>query len=167
MEALFSGKEAVPDTGADTPNSPSHTLAKNAGTSLTGTSAPLLTNALLTDMLSNFPIWPQIDSIPENRDDSAESHPSHDDEEPLPVTTIPGDDTSTMAEPARVPGGQQECRPRGRPPKGIKPRASRLYDYPRRSLRGNTPKRGALEAGHRAYHLLAKESLLVFRTSHP
>ena len=47
-----------------------------------------------------------------------------------------------MAEPTRVPRGQQECRPRGRPPKAIKPRASRFYDYPRRSLRGNTRKRG-------------------------
>ena len=31
------------------------------GTSLTGTSAPLLTNPSLTDVLSNFPIWPQVD----------------------------------------------------------------------------------------------------------
>ena len=62
MEALCSDNEAVPDSGADTPNSPANTLANNAGTSLTGTSAPLLTNPFLTDMLSNFPNWPQIDS---------------------------------------------------------------------------------------------------------
>ena len=141
MEALFSENEAVPDTGADTQKSPSHTLANNAGTSLTGTSAPLMTNPSLTDMLSNFPIWPQIDSIPEIRDDNVESPPSHDDEEPFPVTTLPGDGTSTMAEPTRVPEGQQECRLRRRPPKGIKPRASRLYDYHRKCLRGNTRKR--------------------------
>ena len=37
MEALFSENEAVPDAGADIPSYPSHTLANNAGTSLSGT----------------------------------------------------------------------------------------------------------------------------------
>ena len=83
MEALFSENEAVPDAGADIPSSPSHTLANNAGTSLAGTSAPLRTNPSLTDILSNFPIWPQIDSIPGIRDDNVESPPSLDDEEPF------------------------------------------------------------------------------------
>ena len=39
MEALFSENEAVPDAGFDIPSSPSHALADNAGTSLTGSSA--------------------------------------------------------------------------------------------------------------------------------
>ena len=142
MEDLFSENKAVPDTGADTPHSPSHTLANNAGTSLTDMSAPLLTNPSLTDMFSNFHIWPQIDSITEIRDEYVESPPSHDDEATFPVTTLHGDGTFTMSEHTRVARGQKKCRPRGRPPKRIKPRASRLYDLPRRSFRGNTLKRG-------------------------
>ena len=118
-------------------------------------------------MLSKFPTWSQIDSIPKIRDDNVESPPSHDDEEPFPVTTLPGDGTSTMAEPIRVPRGQQECRPRGRPPK-INNHVPQGY----MTILGEAfveiaAKVAALEAGHRAYRLLAKEPLLDFGTSHP
>ena len=47
-----------------------------------------------------------------------------------------------MAEPTRIPRGQLGSRPRGRPPKRIKPRASRLCDHLRRSIRENSRKRG-------------------------
>ena len=93
-------------------------------------------------MLSNFLIWQQIDSIPEVRDDNVESPPSQNDEEPFPVATLPGEGTSTMAELTRIPRAQLESRPRGRPQKQMKPRASMLHDHPRRSLRENSRKRG-------------------------
>ena len=85
MEALFSENEAVPDVIDNTPIPPIQAPTKSAGTSLTGTSAPLLTNPSLTDMLSNFPIWPLIDdSVPNPTvgDNGAES-PISDDERGL------------------------------------------------------------------------------------
>ena len=60
MEALFSENEAVPDIIDDIQNPPIRVPTNSADTSLSGTSAPLLTNSSLTDKLSNFPIWPLI-----------------------------------------------------------------------------------------------------------
>ena len=85
MEALFSENEAVPDVIDNTLSPPIQAPTKSAGTSLAGTSAPLLTNPSLTDMLSNFPIWPLIDdSVPNPTvgDNGAES-PISDDERGL------------------------------------------------------------------------------------
>ena len=61
-EALFSENEAIPDVIENTESPPTQASAptqiptKNASISLAGTSAPLLTNPFLTDMLSNFHI---------------------------------------------------------------------------------------------------------------
>ena len=44
--------------------------ASETETSLIGTSAPLLSNPSLTDVLSNFPIWPQLDQ-PKTQDPQA------------------------------------------------------------------------------------------------
>ena len=57
-ENLFSEHEMIeaPLNDQDT-----HQPVSETGTSLIGTSAPLLSNPSLTDVLSNFPIWPQLD----------------------------------------------------------------------------------------------------------
>ena len=57
MEALFSENEAVPEIVDDVQYPPIQVPTNSAETSLSGTSAPLLTNPSLTDKLSNFPIW--------------------------------------------------------------------------------------------------------------
>ena len=44
--------------------------ASETGTSLIGTSAPLISDPSLTDVLSNFPIWPQLD-LPITQDPQA------------------------------------------------------------------------------------------------
>ena len=56
MEALFSENEAVPDIIDDVQNPPLQIPTNSADISLSGTSAPLLTNPSLTDKLSNYPI---------------------------------------------------------------------------------------------------------------
>ena len=75
MEALFAENVAVLDPVQSTPNTPARRFIDSADTSLAGTSASLLTNPSLTDMLSKFPIWPQIDhqSLPETNVGEAES----------------------------------------------------------------------------------------------
>ena len=104
-----------------------HTSTNSAGTSLAGTSAPLLTNPSLTDMLSNFPIWPLIDDNvlnPTMRDGDAEQPISNDELEHSPTATVPPDAATTTTKLTGAPRGHQHRRPRGRPPGRTKPRTS-------------------------------------------
>ena len=161
MEALFSENEAAPDAKADTPDHPARALIDSAGTSLAGTSAPLLTNPSLTDMLSNFPIWPQIDGhyTPETRNSDAELPISDDEKEPLPVTTIPTTATTAVAKPTHAQERQPNRRPRGRPPGRAKPRASKLRDRPKEvNLKA---REGVPEADHFGQYILAPKPALV------
>ena len=70
---LFSEHELV-NAQPSVQGSPPLPSTRGAETSLMGTSGPLLTNLSLTDMLSNFPIWPQVDQPVTN----ASSDPSLD-----------------------------------------------------------------------------------------
>ena len=119
MEALFSENEAVPDVIDNTPSPPIQAPSKSASTSLAGTSAPLLTNPSLTDMLSNFPIWPLIDdSVPNPTvgDNGAESPISDDERGLIPPITVPTNNTTTTAKLSDAPRGHQHHSPRRRPP---------------------------------------------------
>ena len=101
-ETLFSEHEQV-----EAPPAKQETQKRVAetGTSLISTSAALLTYPSLTDVLSNFPIWPQVDQ-PMTRD--------------LP-TTVPTDPqhaaTASMSAPGHVSTETTEQKriPRGRP----------------------------------------------------
>ena len=84
--------EAVPDIIDDIQNPPIQIPTNSAETSLSGTSAPLLTNPSLTDKLSNFPIWPLIENSvlnPSVGDNDAESPISGDEPEPFPLQQSP------------------------------------------------------------------------------
>ena len=102
MEALFSENEAVPDIIDDVQCPPIQVPTNSAETSLSGTSAPLLTIPSLTDKLSNFPIWPLIDNSvlnPTVGDNDAESPISGDEREPIPPATNPTNATTTSTNP--------------------------------------------------------------------
>ena len=119
MEALFSENEAVPDVIDNTPSPPIQAPSKSASTSLAGTFAPLLTNPSLTDMLSNFPIWPLIDdSVPNPTvgDNGAESPISDDERGLIPPITVPTNNTTTTAKLSDAPRVHQHHSPRRRPP---------------------------------------------------
>ena len=74
-ETLFSEHELV-EAPSDEPET--QPLVTETGTSLLGTSDPLLANPSLTDVLSNFPIWPQVDeSISHNLQTTASADPQH------------------------------------------------------------------------------------------
>ena len=108
-EALFSENEAVPDPGPSTPNPPKRMLIDCADISLACTSAPQLTNPSLTDMLSNFPIWPQIDhqSHIETNVSEAESPKPDVEEEPLSVAVMPATTTTAASNHVNAQKGQQ------------------------------------------------------------
>ena len=145
MEALFSENEAVPDIMDDTPNPPIQAPTKSANTSLTGTSAPLLTNPSLTDMLSNFPIWPLIDdSVPNPTvEDNGIESPICDDERGfVPPVTIPANDGTTTTRLSGAPRGHQHNRPRGRPSGRARQRASLRYGHQQKGIIRGARKRG-------------------------
>ena len=145
MEALFSENEAVPDIIDDIPNPPIRAPTNNTDTSLSGTSAPLLTKPSLTDKLSNFPIWPLIDDNvlnPTVGDSDAESPTSNDEREPIPPTTVPTNATTATTKPTGAPRGHQHHRPRGRPPGRARPRTSLPHGHQQRGTIRGARKRG-------------------------
>ena len=143
MEALFSENEAVLDVLDIAPNPTIHAPTKSAGTSLTGTSAPLLTNPSLTDMLSNFPVWPLIDDNvlnPTLDDNGAEAPMTNDEKGFIPPTTVPtNNNAATTTKLSNAPRGH---RPRGRPPGRARPRASLPRGHQQRGAIRGARKRG-------------------------
>ena len=104
----------MPDNIDNTPSPPIQAPTKNASTSLAGTSAPLLTNPSLTDMLSNFPIWPLIDDGVPNPtvEDNGTESPKCDDERGLaPPVTIPAKNGTTTTKLSSAPRGYQHKGP--------------------------------------------------------
>ena len=143
MEALFSENEAVPDALDVAPNPNIHVPTESAATSLTGTSAPLLTNPSLTDMLSNFPIWPLIDDNdlnPTLDDDGADTPTTNNEKGSIPPATNPiNNDAATTTKLPNAPRGRG---PRGRPPGRARPRASLPRGHQRRGAIRGARKRG-------------------------
>ena len=113
---------------------------QSSSTSLAGTSAPLLTNPSLTDILSNFPIWPLIDdSVPNPTvEDNGTELPVCDDEQGLvPPVTIPANNRTTTTKLSGAPRGHQHKRPRGRPSGRARQRASMPHGHKQRgTIRG-------------------------------
>ena len=91
--------------------------------SLLGTSAPLLTNPSLTDLLSNYPIWPIATQLPPKSvsTDSDDLHPSA----PVITSALSGARTGTSLK------GRK-----GRPPKT---RTKRLLQPRARTRKKKTP----------------------------
>ena len=143
MEALFSENEAVPDVLDMAPNPTIHAPTESAGTSLTGTSAPLLTNPSLTDMLSNFPIWPLIDDNvlnPTLDDNGAETPMTNDEKGSIPPATVPtNNNAATTTKLSNAPRGHG---PQGRPPGRARPRASLPRGHQQRGAIRGARKRG-------------------------
>ena len=143
MEALFSENEAVPDALDIAPDPTIHVPTKSAATSLTGTSAPLLTNPSLTDMLSNFPIWPLIDDNvlnPTLDDNGAEIPTTNNEKGSIPPATVPtNNNAATTTKLSNAPRGRG---PRGRPPGRARPRASLPRGHQRRGAIRGARKRG-------------------------
>ena len=150
-ETLFSENEAIPDVIENTESPPTQASAptqiptKNASISLAGTSAPLLTNPSLTDMLSNFPIWPLIDdSVPNStlENDGNESLISDGQEELTPPIVIPTNNTTIAVKLPGVPRGHQHSRPRRHPPGRARLRASLPRGHQQRGAVRGARKRG-------------------------
>ena len=145
MEALFSENEAVPDITDETPSPPTQAPTKSASTSLAGTSAPLLTNPSLTDVLSNFPIWPLIDdSVPNPTvEDNGTELPICDDERGfIPPITISTNNGTTTTKLSGAPRGHQHKRPRRRPSGRARQRASLPRGHQQRGAIRGTRRRG-------------------------
>ena len=145
MEALFSENEAIPDVNGNTPSPPTQAPTKKASISLAGKSGPLLTNPSLTDMLSNFPIWPLIDdSVPNPPvgNDGNESLMSDDHQELTPRIVIPTNNTTVAAKLPGAPGRHQHSRPRRRPPGRARLRASLPRGHQQRGAVRGARKRG-------------------------
>ena len=104
----------------------------DTGTSLTGTSAPLLSNPSLPDVLSNFPIWPQLDQ-PRTHDPDATTLM---DSRNLPTTSksTPGHTSSATV--------QEEKTSVGRPPTSTTVRKNKTVQNRRRSMRKRGHPRG-------------------------
>ena len=150
-EALFSENEAIPDVIENTESPPTQASAptqiptKNASISLAGTSAPLLTNPSLTDMLSNFPIWPLIDdSVPNSplENDGNDWLISDGQEELTPPIVIPTNNTTIAVKLPGVPRGHQHSRPRRHPPGRARLRASLPRGHQQRGAVRGARKRG-------------------------
>ena len=126
-------------------SAPTQIPTKNASISLAGTSAPLLTNPSLTDMLSNFPIWPLIDdSVPNSpmENDGNESLISDGQEELTPPIVIPTNNTTIAVKLPGVPRGHQHSRPRRHPPGKARLRASLPRGHQQRGAVREARKRG-------------------------
>ena len=169
-EALFSKNEAIPDVIENTESPPTQASAptqiptKNASISLAGTSAPLLTNPSLTDMLSNFPIWPLIDdSVPNSplENDGNESLISDGQEELTPPIVIPTNNTTIAVKLPGVPRGHQHSRPRRHPPG-----RARLRAINKEALLGELAREDAPEADHLKQHVLNPMPPPVFIIPH-
>ena len=167
MEALFSENEAVPDVLDIAPNPTIHAPTESAGTSLTGTSAPLLTNPSLTDMLSNFPIWPLIDDNvlnPTLDDNGAETPMTNDEKGSIPPATVPtNNNAATTTKLSNAPRGHG---PQGRPPGRAWPRASLPRGPNREVLLEALAKQAVLEEDLLVQHTPDLTSLPVFVALH-
>ena len=148
MDEIFSENGAVIGPEPDVPTSPMRTLIDSADASLVGTSAPLLTNSSLTAMLSNFPIWPQINhqSVPKTRDSVSKQSVPKPDTLPPPVTVDPA--TATENTP------NQEER-QSRRPRESKTTCISITRPPTKVFPGAPSKEDAPEADHLVHCMLA------------
>ena len=164
-EVLFSEHEMVPVKPELTqPSSKPLQVESKTNineTSLSGTSAPLLNDPSLTDILSNYPIWPNV--VPPSESQIQTTEPVLDQSQPPNVMPSPD-----------APGHQR--RRRGRPPR-VPDRCSTRRSQLKRGSTTTTMGRGATRRGRmrgrpprtatRANSSIADSSTLPSETSAP